>query len=95
MSECYTTFTVSRYGWYPSDTPTGVCVGFTGKCTPNERSTYTDTIVASSSAVGKTDDEIVTLAWNTLSGSLLPWAESEMEKPTLMGEVYKTVSGSA
>ena len=94
MTECYTTFTVSRYGWYPADTPTGVCVGFTAKCTPNERSNYWDTIIASSSASGKTDQEVITLAWNTLSGSLIPWAESEMEKTALIGEVYETISGS-
>ena len=95
MSECYTNFIVSRYEWYPSGAPTGVCVGFTAKCIPNGRSNYWDTIVASSSASGKTDDEVVTLGWDLLSGSMVPWAEVEMEKSSLIGEDYKTISGSA
>jgi hypothetical protein len=40
MAECYTEYIVSRYDWYPSDSPTGICVGFTAKCTPNGRSNY-------------------------------------------------------
>ena len=94
MSECYTNFIVSRYEWYPSGSPTGVCVGFTAKCTPNGRSNYWDTIVASGNAEGKTDQEVVTLAWDTLSGSLIPWAETEMEKSSLIGEDYMIISGS-
>ena len=94
MSECYTNFIVSRYEWYPSGAPTGVCIGFTAKCTPNGRSNYWDTMVASSSASGKTDDEVVTLGWDLLSGSMVPWAEVEMEKSSLIGEDYKTISGS-
>ena len=94
MSECYTNFIVSRYEWYPSGAPTGVCVGFTAKCTPNGRSNYWDTIVASSSASGKSDQEGVTLGWDALSGSMVPWAETEMEKSSLIGEDYLTISGS-
>ena len=94
MTECYTDFIVSRYEWYPNGAPTGVCIGFTAKCTPNGRSNYWDTIVASSSASGKTDDEVVTLGWDLLSGNMVPWAESEMEKSTLIGETYKIISGS-
>ena len=50
MADCYTDYIVTRYEWYPSDSPTGVCVGFTAKCSPNGRANYWDTIVASSSA---------------------------------------------
>jgi len=94
MSEYYTNFIVSRYEWYPSGAPTGVCVGFTAKCTPNGRSKYWDTIVASSSASGKTDNEVVALGWDLLSGSMVPWAEVEETKSSLIGENYKTISGS-
>jgi len=48
MSECQVDYLVTRYEWYPKDNPTGVCVGFTAKCTPNGRAQYWDTIVASS-----------------------------------------------
>tara|TARA_R100000963_G_C4551554_1_gene44315 strand:+ start:106 stop:393 length:288 start_codon:yes stop_codon:yes gene_type:complete len=95
MAECYTDYLVTRYEWYPSDSPTGVCVGFTAKCTPNGRANYWDTIVASSSASGKTDTEVVGLAWDTLSGTLVPWGETQMHESSLIGETYKTISGSA
>jgi len=95
MADCYTTVKVTRYEWYPSDAPTGVCVGFTATCTPNCRAQYWDTIVASSSASGKTDQEVVTLAYNSLSGTIVPWSESEMHQSALIGETYETLSGSA
>ena len=95
MADCYVDYVVTRYGCYPKDNPTGVCVGFTAKCTPNGRANYWDTIVASSSASGKTDTEVVGLAWDTLSGTLVPWGETEMHESALIGETYKTISGSA
>ena len=94
MTECYTDFKVARYEWYPTNSPTGICVGFQAACTPNGRQNYWDTIVASSSASGKTDDQIVGLAWDNLSGNMVPWAETEMQKSPLIGELYKVVSGS-
>ena len=95
MADCYTDYLVSRYEWYPSDSPTGVCVGFTAKCNPNGRSNYWDTLVASSSTAGKTETEIVGLAWDALSGSMVPWGETEMHESALIGTTYKVVSGSA
>jgi hypothetical protein len=94
MAGCYTDFKVARYEWYPTNNPTGICVGFQANCQPNGRQNYWDTIVASSSASGKTDDQIVALAWDTLSGTMVPWADTEMHKSSLIGETYKVVSGS-
>jgi hypothetical protein len=95
MADCYTDYIVTRYDWYPSDSPNGVCVGFTAKCNPNGRSNYWDTMVASSSASGKTDAQVVALAWDTLSGTIVPWGESQMHESALIGEIYKVVSGSS
>lgn len=95
MADCYTDFIVTRYEWYPSDSPTGVCVGFTAKCSPNGRTNYWDTLVASSSTAGKTETEIVGLGYDALSGSMVPWAVSEMEESALVGTTYKVISGSA
>ena len=95
MADCYTTVKVTRYEWYPKDAPTGVCVGFTATCTPNGRAQYWDTLVASSSASGKTDQEVVTLAYNSLSGTIVPWSDTEMHESALIGETFKTLSGSA
>ena len=64
-------------------------------CSPNGRSQYWDTVVASGSTTGKTQDQIVGLAWDTLSGTMVPWAETEEENQALIGTTYKTISGSA
>ena len=88
-------YQVTRYEWYPSNSPTGVCVGFTAKCSPNGRANYWDTIVASSSASGKTDTEVVGLAWDSLSGTMVPWGEGNEAKSPLIGTTWKTISGSA
>lgn len=90
-----TDFKVTRYEWYPAEEPTGICVGFITTCSPNGRSQYWDTVVASGSTTGKTQDEIVGLAWDTLSGTMVPWAETEEAKSALIGTTYKTISGSA
>tara|TARA_R110000824_G_scaffold399278_1_gene604593 strand:- start:95 stop:382 length:288 start_codon:yes stop_codon:yes gene_type:complete len=95
MASCYVDYIVTRYEWYPKDNPTGVCVGFTAKCTPNGRAQYWDTIVASSSAVGETDTVVVGLAWDSLSGTMVPWGDTEMHESALIGSTYKVISGSA
>ena len=95
MADCYTTVKVTRYEWYPSNAPTGVCVGFTATCTPNGRAQYWDTLVASSSSSGKTEQEVVTLAYNSLSGTIVPWSDAEMHESSLIGETYEILSGSA
>jgi hypothetical protein len=95
MAGCYTDYVITRYEWVPSDNPTGVCVGFTGKCSPNGRVNYWDTVVASSSASGKTDEQVAALAWNTLSGTMVSWGEKEMHESALIGQTYKVVSGSS
>jgi hypothetical protein len=94
MGDCYTDYKVTRYEWYPADNPQGICVGFTATCSPNGRANYWDTIVASSSASGKTDTEVVGLAWATLSGTMVPWGDKEMHESALIGSTYKVVSGS-
>jgi hypothetical protein len=95
MSGCYTDFVLTRYEWAPNDNPTGVVVGFTAKCSPNGRSQYFDTVVASSSASGKTDSQVAALAYGVLSGSMITWADKEMHESALIGTVYQTVSGSS
>jgi len=95
MTGCYSDIMVSRYEWVPQDNPTGVCVGFTAKCSPNGRANYWDTVVASSSASGKTDEQVAALAYAVLSGSMITWCDTEMHESALIGTVYKIVSGSS
>ena len=90
-----TDYKVTRYEWYPSEEPTGICVGFTATCSPNGRANYWDTVVASGETDGKTQDEIVGLAWDALSGTCVPWGEANESKSALIGTTYKTITGSA
>ncbi len=90
-----TDYKVTRYELYPADSPTGTVVGFTATCSPNGRSQYWDTLVASGATAGKTQDEITGLAWGTLSGTMVPWGEVNEAKSPLIGTTWKTISGSA
>ena len=92
MSECYTDVYVARYEVYPNVDPTGYCVGFRLQCTPNNLSGYWDTVVLNADIpAGATTDDIVTLGYNALSGTIVPWAESNAEKSSIIGDKYTTI----
>ena len=96
---------VARYEVYPNVDPTGVCVGFRAVCSPNKLSGYWDTVVPNADiAEGATPNDVATLAWNGvtdsitgLSGTIVPWAETEMHKSTIIGEEFAEIveSGSS
>ena len=94
MTDCTTNIYIARFELYPSTSPTGYCVGFRAQCEPNKRSNYWDTQVSLSDASGNTDEQIATLAYDTLSGTMVPWAETEMVKSTIIGELETIISGS-
>ena len=89
---------VARYEVYPNVDPTGVCVGLRTVCSPNGLSGYWDTVVPNADiAEGATPDDIVGLAWSgaesvtALSGTIVPWAETEMVKSTIIGEQFAKI----
>lgn len=94
MSDCYTNVYVARFELYPSSSPTGYCVGFKGLCEPNKRTNYWDTVISLADASGSTDQQIANLAYSTLSGSIVSWADAEMVKSTIIGELETVISGS-
>ena len=104
MSECYTDVYIARYEVYPNVDPTGYCVGFRAKCSPNELSGYWDTVVPNADIPsGSTDTEICALAWdgygdpvaNGLGATITTWADAEMVKTPLIGELYKKIEEPA
>tara|TARA_Y100000401_G_scaffold2156_1_gene1557 strand:- start:885 stop:1226 length:342 start_codon:yes stop_codon:yes gene_type:complete len=89
---------VARYEVYPNVDPTGVCVGLRTVCSPNGLSGYWDTVVPNADIPsGSTPDDIVKLAWSgttnvtALSGTIVPWAETEMVKSTIIGEQFAKI----
>ena len=95
---CQADVYVARYEVYPNVDPTGVCVGFRTVCSPNGLSGYWDTVVPNADiAEGATPDAIVALAWRgttdvtALSGTIVPWAEGEMVKSTIIGEQFAKI----
>ena len=89
---------VARYEVYPNVDPTGVCVGLRTVCSPNGLSGYWDTVVPNADIPsGSPPDDIVKLARSgttavtALSGTIVPWAEGEMVKSTIIGEQFAKI----
>ena len=99
---CQADVYVARYEVYPNTDPTGVCVGFRTVCTPNGLSGYWDTVVPNADIKeGDTPNDIAGYAWNGvtdsitgLSGTIVPWAETEMVKSTIIGEEFAKIEES-
>ena len=83
---------VARYEVYPNVDPTGVCVGLRTVCSPNGLSGYWDTVVPNADIPsGSTPTEVAALGWATLSGTIVPWAETEMNKSTIIGDEFAKI----
>ena len=99
---CQADVYVARYEVYPNVDPTGICVGFRTVCSPNGLSGYWDTVVPNGDIpAGKTPTEIAALAWSgttnttALSGTIVPWAETEMVKATIIGDEFAKIEEEA
>jgi hypothetical protein len=83
------TVKVNRFELYPADEPTCYAVGFTGTC-DNGRSNYQDTQVSLKDSTGKTNDEIVKLAWDNLKDGFVQTMNALDAKSSLIGTVFTT-----
>tara|TARA_R100000664_G_scaffold16775_1_gene25586 strand:- start:21547 stop:21894 length:348 start_codon:yes stop_codon:yes gene_type:complete len=96
---CQADVYVARYEVYPNVDPTGVCVGFRTVCTPNGLSGYWDTVVPNADIKeGDDPNTIAGYAWNGVTDSItglkdtiVPWAETEMVKSTIIGEQFAKI----
>lgn len=78
--------TISRFGLYPTDTPTGYCVGFTVTC--NGYSSYLDTMVYLTDAENKTNEEIIEIAYNTVKLQVEGFINVSENKQALVGQSF-------
>ena len=99
---CQADVYVARYEVYPNTDPTGICVGFRAVCSPNNLSGYWDIVVPNADIKeGDDPNKIAGYAWNGvtdsitgLSGTIVPWAETEMVKSTIIGEEFAKIEES-
>lgn len=73
---------------YPQDAPDSFVIGFTVTSNANGRSTYQDTRIPYTEVSGKSDQEIVGMAWERLLPSFTSFAESVASKPAVIGSVF-------
>jgi len=78
---------VARFELYPIEEPTGYAVGF-HIALDNGRSFYADALVPLTDADGKSDEEIVEIAWNTLKDSINARVEELSAKSPIVGSTW-------
>lgn len=83
------TVKVVRYEVYPSDSPTCYCVGFIASSNSNKSQRYLDTQVAFTNIPhNSSENDIVSLGWNTLQENFMSWAEPIYNKPAVIGTTF-------
>ena len=82
--ECFEII-VSRYGKYPVESPTSMCVGFTVTCKPNQHTRYVDTTILFSELPQEYNQEdVIDAAWLKLKDNILTWAGECCEIPCVL-----------
>jgi len=84
--------TIARFELYPREEPTCYCVGFSGS-TPTGQPHYQDTQVPLEEAKGKSEEEIVALAWEKLKDGFTARMEALAAKSPLQGRVWDHQTG--
>jgi hypothetical protein len=80
---------IARYELYPADEPICYCVGFA--VTVNGRSFYRDTQVPLDQVTGKSEEEIVTLAYDQLQGDITMQIAALEAKPPILGKIWEPI----
>lgn len=78
---------IARFGLYPEKEPTSYCVGFSITFL-NGHATYQDTIVSLEEARGKTEEEIVDLAYEKIREGIEGQITSLQDKSKLLGKDF-------
>jgi hypothetical protein len=80
---------VVRYEVYPSESPTCYCVGFIASSNSNKSQRYLDTQVAFTNIPpNSSENDIVSLGWNSLQENFMSWAEPIYNKPAVIGTTF-------
>jgi hypothetical protein len=78
---------IAKYELYPAEEPMGYAVGF-NVTTGNNRQFYRDTIVTLEQAQNKSDEEIVTFAYETLKTGIEDEVIRLESKSNLLGSIW-------
>ena len=77
---------VARFELYPAEEPTVYCVGFAE--TYRSRVKYADTQISLEEAAGKSDEEIVNVAWTALESQFAAWRDQLANRSPLIGSLF-------
>lgn len=88
MADSNVSVIVARYETYPSGEPTCFCVGFTMSYATNGSQKYMDVQVPLAQASGKTEEEVVALAYEALRPAIESWTSNVASKPSVIGTVF-------
>jgi len=83
-------FVIAKFELYPSTNPTGYAVGF-DVTTSNGRNFYRDTVVSLESCLGKTDEEIISLAYSALETNIMGEVNQIKNKSDLLGKEWTPI----
>jgi hypothetical protein len=83
---------IARLELYPREDPTCYCVGFSGSTAIGDPH-YQDTQVPLEEAKGKTEEEIVALAWEKLKAGFTARMDTLAAKSPLQGQVWDHQAG--
>jgi hypothetical protein len=77
---------IAKYEEYPYENPIGLAVGF--KIAVNDRQFYIDTIVDNDKIIDKSEDEILSIAWEELKDQIEVKVEELLQLSPLVGQIW-------
>ncbi len=77
---------IAKYEEYPYENPIGLAVGF--KIVVNDRQFYIDTLIDSDKAIDKSEDEVLSIAWEELKDQIEVKAEELLQLSPLVGQTW-------
>jgi hypothetical protein len=78
----------ARFELYPIDNPTSYAVGFGISHKTNKKNYYADTQIPLADISGKTDVDIVHLAWDNVKTNVLIWCKSVMNTSSIHNSIF-------
>ena len=82
--------TVAKFCLYPSEDPSGHAVGFNVEAS-NGRAFYTDTVIPLTESQGKTDDQIISMAYEELKTNITFRVGELEQRSSLLGQAWTPV----
>ena len=77
---------IAKYEEYPYENPTGLAVGF--KIAVNDRKFYIDTLIDNDRVTDKSEDEVLSIAWEELKEQIEVKVEELLQLSPLVGQTW-------